>query len=249
MDKFKAVIQYDGTSYCGWQFQPDVPTIQGEIERALTAIVQTDLRIHGAGRTDSGVHAVGQVAHFSCNWRHETYKLQKGLNALLPPDISILKLEKTHQDFHARHGSTSKTYVYSIYNTPIRSPFHRLYACHIPQPLDLDLMIEASAKILGMHDFASFGAPTDGTSSTVRQIFSAQWVPDCNSKLLKFHIIGSGFLRYMVRTIVATMIRVGKHEITPSHVRFILESRNRSLAVGKAPACGLCLTQVHYPQS
>lgn len=247
MDKMKAVIQYDGTSYCGWQFQPDLPTIQGEFERILSRIVQFDTRIHGAGRTDSGVHALGQVAHFSVNWRHEIHKLQRGLNSLLPQDISVLKLEKAPQDFHARHDSTSKTYVYTVFNTSVKSPFHRLYSWHIPQPLDLPLMNKASAIILGTHDFASFGAPTDGTPSTVRQIFSAQWIPDQDGKLLRFYVTGSGFLRYMVRTVVATMIRVGKREIDPRHVQIILDSRERALAIGKAPACGLCLMQVNYP--
>lgn len=247
MEKLKAVIQYDGTSYCGWQFQPDVPTVQGEFERTLSKIVQCDTRIHGAGRTDSGVHAVGQVAHFSVNWRHDILRLQKGLNSLLPQDISVLNLERATADFHARHDSNSKTYVYTILNSSIKSPFHRFFSCHIPQPLDIDLMNLASANIIGTHDFASFGAPTDGTPSTIRQVFSAQWKHDQENRLLRFYITGSGFLRYMVRTIVATLMRVGKGEIAPDHVKIILESCNRSLAIGKAPACGLCLTQVNYP--
>ena len=247
MEKLKAVIQYDGTSYCGWQFQPDVPTIQGEFERTLSRIVQSDTRIHGAGRTDSGVHAVGQVAHFSVNWRHDLIKLRKGLNSLLPNDISVSHLEIATRDFHARHDSNSKTYVYTIFNSSIKSPFQRFFSCHIPQPLDLNLMNLASALIVGSHDFASFGAPTDGTPSTVREVFSAHWKQEANQSLLRFYITGSGFLRYMVRTIVASLIRVGKGEISPDHVKTILESCDRSLAIGKAPACGLCLTQVNYP--
>ncbi len=247
MEKLKAVIQYDGTSYCGWQFQPDVPTIQGEFETVLSRIVQSNTRIHGAGRTDSGVHAFGQVAHFSVNWRHDLIKLQRGLNSLLPQDISVLNLERVTRDFHARHDSSSKTYVYTILNSCVKSPFHRFFSCHIPQPLALDLMNLASASIVGTHDFSSFGAPTDGTPSTVRQVFSAQWTHDPDNGLLRFYITGSGFLRYMVRTIVATLIRVGKGEIVPDHLKIILESCDRSLAIGKAPACGLCLTQVNYP--
>lgn len=247
MEKLKAVIQYDGTLYCGWQFQPNVPTIQGEFERTLSRIVRSDTRIHGAGRTDSGVHAVGQVAHFSVNWRHDILRLQKGLNSLLPQDISVLNLERVNADFHSRHDSNSKTYVYTILNLSIKSPFHRFFSCHIPQPLDVNLMNLASATIIGTHDFASFGAPTDGTPSTIRQVFSARWKDDPDSGLLRFYITGSGFLRYMVRTIVATLIRVGKGEIGPDQVKIILESCDRSLAIGKAPACGLCLTQVNYP--
>ncbi len=246
MEKLKAVIQYDGTSYCGWQFQPDMPTVQGEIERVLSQLAQTHTRVYGAGRTDSGVHAIGQVAHFSLTWRHDIQKLQKGLNSLLPRDIAVSRLEKAPSDFHARHSATSKTYVYSVFNEPCKSPFHRFYSCHIPQKLDVDLMKQASTAIIGTHDFAAFGSPTDGTPSTVRQIYSAQWTINNDKKLLLFTIRGSGFLRYMVRTIVASLIRVGKREISPSQMRVILESKDRSLAIGKAPACGLCLELVDY---
>ncbi len=246
MDKLKAVIQYDGTSYCGWQFQPDVPTIQGEIEKVLGRILQAQTRIHGAGRTDSGVHASGQVAHFSVNWRHDLEKLQKALNSLLPQDISVIDLQKTTPDFHARHGAVSKTYIYSVFNEKIKSPFHRFYSCHVPQSLDLEQMNLASDWLIGTHDFAAFGAPTDGTPSTVRQIFSAKWKVDQSHQTLIFTIRGSGFLRYMVRTLVASLIRVGKREISSDHVKLVLDSRDRSLAIGKASACGLSLARVDY---
>jgi tRNA pseudouridine38-40 synthase len=246
MEKFKAVIQYDGASYCGWQFQPDEPTIQDEIEKVLSRILKSRIRIYGAGRTDSGVHATGQVAHFHALWRHDTEKLKKALNSLLPRDISVVGLEKADPDFHARHSSVSKTYTYSVLNQSCRIPFHRLYSCHIPQRLDMELMNLASAALVGTHDFAAFGAPTDGTPSTVRQIYSATWCASADTGLLSFSIRGSGFLRYMVRTIVASLLRVGKREIDVDKIRIILESRDRSLAIGKAQACGLCLSRVDY---
>ncbi|MDD3471210.1 MAG: tRNA pseudouridine(38-40) synthase TruA [Syntrophaceae bacterium] len=248
MNKLKAVIQYDGSSYHGWQFQPGVPTIQGEIERVLLQIFRRPIRVFGAGRTDAGVHAFGQVAHFLVDWSHELQKLQKALNSLLAPDICIIQLDNVSDDFHARHKAISKTYRYVVLNKSVGSPFHRLYSFHVPQELDLELMNSASSAFIGAHDFAAFGAPTDGTPSTVREIYSASWNIEPGSGLMIFSITGSGFLRYMVRTVVATLIRVGKNQISPERVKIILDSRDRSLAIGKASPHGLYLDHVTYPE-
>ena len=148
MTKFMAIVEYDGTAYHGWQLQKALPTIQGRIEDALERILGTPTRVHGSGRTDAGVHAVGQVAHFVSNWSRSVEELKRGCNALLPPDITLLKLEPAPEDFHARHSAHSKTYVYKILNLPLRSPLNRLYSWHVQRELDLQSMNRA-AEYLG----------------------------------------------------------------------------------------------------
>jgi len=246
MTKFKAVVEYDGTNYHGWQLQKDLPTIQGSIELALDRILGTPTRVYGAGRTDAGVHAIGQVAHFSAAWSHSAEELRKGCNALLPEDIVVRSLEPAPGDFHARHSARYKTYVYQILNRPIRAPLERLYAWHVPYQLELQLMDRASSYLIGSHDFAAFGSPTDGTPSTVREILEARWEMKDSDGAIRFTIRGSGFLRYMVRAIVGTLVMVGKRKITPEEFKEILISRDRSMSGPTAPPHGLCLTQVDY---
>jgi tRNA pseudouridine38-40 synthase len=246
MPKYKAVVEYDGTAYHGWQLQKDLPTVQGELESTLERILRIPTRIHAAGRTDAGVHARGQVAHFCADWRHPVEKLQRGCNALLPPDIAIHSLEPAADEFHARHSAVSKIYVYTILNRAIPSPLHRLYSWHIPLALDRSLMAEAAECLLGTHDFAAFGAPTEGTPSTVRRILATKIEGDTERGNLKFSIQGTGFLRYMVRSLVGTLVDVGKKRIKPADFADILRSRDRSLAGATAPPQGLCLHSVHY---
>ncbi len=246
MKKFKAVVEYDGTHYHGWQLQKDLPTIQGSIESALGRIVGTPTRVHGAGRTDAGVHAVGQVAHFSADWSHSTEELRKGCNALLPEDIALRSLGRASDDFHARHSARSKTYEYRILNLPIRSPLLRLYAWHVPHQLELKLMNRATSHLVGSHDFAAFGTATDGTPSTVREILEARWEMTDSEGAIRFTIRGTGFLRYMVRAIVGTLVMVGRAKITPEEFNGILVSCDRSMSGSTAPPHGLCLVSVDY---
>jgi len=246
MNKFKAVVEYDGTGYHGWQLQKDLPTIQGQMEKALERILGTPTRVHGAGRTDAGVHAVGQVAHFLANWSHPPEELGRACNAMLPQDITVRSLEHAAGDFHARHSARSKTYVYRILNLPLRSPLLRLYSWHVPYPLDLRSMESAAASLAGSHDFAAFGSPTDGTPSTVREVLQARWDKDQVDGLLEFTICGTGFLRYMVRSLVGTLVLVGSRKIKPEDFRDILESRDRSKSGPTAPPQGLCLKSVQY---
>ena len=246
MKKFMAVVEYDGTDYHGWQLQKDLPTIQGSIESALGRILGTPTRVHGAGRTDAGVHALGQVAHFSADWSHSVEELRKGCNAMLPADIVLKKLESAGDDFHARHSARSKTYWYQIINQPVRSPLKRLYAWHVPHQLELELMNSAASYLIGSHNFAAFGSPTDGTPSTVREVLEARWEMMKSSGSIRFVIRGTGFLRYMVRSLVGTLVLVGKRKIMPEDFSEILKSCDRSLSGPTAPAHGLCLVHVDY---
>lgn len=246
MTKFMAVVEYDGTAYHGWQLQKSLPTIQGAMETALARILGKLTRVHGAGRTDAGVHATGQVAHFLAEWNRSPGELQRACNALLPPDVMIRDLTAAREDFHARHSARSKTYVFSILNHPLRSPLNRQYFWHVPYPLDLNSMQEAAACLMGTHDFAAFGSPTDGTTSTVRQVLSADWRVDETVGLMCFTIRGTGFLRYMVRSIVGTLVLVGKGKISPSDFAGILGSCDRSKSGPTAPPHGLCLQLVEY---
>jgi len=246
MSKFKAVVEYDGTAYHGWQLQKDLPTIQGQLEKALERILGTSIRVHGAGRTDAGVHAVGQVAHFIADWSHPSADLLRACNAVLPQDITVRSVEHAADDFHARHSALSKAYVYRILNVPLRSPLLRLYSWHVPYPLDSGLMQAATTHLVGSHNFAAFGAATDGTPSTVREVLHARWDIDQDDGLIQFTICATGFLRYMVRSLVGTLVFVGRKKIRPEEFFQILESRDRSKSGPTAPPHGLCLKSVEY---
>jgi tRNA pseudouridine38-40 synthase len=245
MTKYAAIVEYDGTAYHGWQLQNELPTVQGALEQALVRILGASTRVYGAGRTDAGVHASGQVAHFVADWRHSEHSLLKACNALLPPDVTVIQIHRAPESFHARHSARAKTYVYSFLTRPIRSSVSRQYLWHVPRPVDVAAMKEASAHLLGAHDFAAFGAPTDGTPSTVRQIFRSDW-EIVEEHVLRFIIKGSGFLRYMVRSIVGTLVLVGYGKISPSDFLRILESKERSKAGPTAPPHGLSLVSVEY---
>lgn len=246
MPRYKAVVEYDGTAYHGWQLQAELPTVQGALELALEKILRQPIRVHGSGRTDAGVHALGQVAHVVADWSHTEEDLRRAWNAVLPADIAILSVEQCADDFHARHSAHSKTYRYFIRNEPTRSPLQRLYTWHISYPLDLSAMQSAAEAALGSHDFAAFGLPTEGTPSTVREILSVRWEQSAGSRVLEFTICGTGFLRYMVRSLVGTMVRVGSHKMTPEAFSRILASCERSAAGPTAPPTGLFLVSVDY---
>ena len=245
MTRYKATIAYDGTDYHGFQRQAPEhePTIQGEIEQALTRIGQSGVTVLGSGRTDAGVHASGQVIAFSAEWRHSRQDLQRALNATLPADIAVLDLDEAAPDFSPRYDAVSREYVYTIYNAPVRHPLYRLNVLHIADPLDVKAMDAAAAELVGEHDFAAFGLPTAG-DVTVRRMLKAE----CRAELLlvRLELEANGFLYRMVRSIVGTLLLVGRSEMTLDQFRAVMESRDRSRAGATVPPQGLCLTRVNY---
>jgi tRNA pseudouridine38-40 synthase len=243
--RYRATLAYDGTGYHGFQRQAaeHEPTIQGEVERALTRLGQPNITVTGSGRTDAGVHATGQVIAFNAEWRHGLDDLQRALNATLPADIAILDLHEAAADFHPRYDAVSREYVYTIYDAPVRHPLERLYALHVAGPLDVMSMNTAAATLVGEHDFAAFGSPTAG-EVTVRRMWRAQ--VSAAPPLIRVELEANGFLYRMARSIVGTLLAVGRGGMTLDEFRGVLESRDRSRAEAGAPAHGLCLTHVSY---
>jgi tRNA pseudouridine38-40 synthase len=239
----KAVVEYDGSAYAGFQFQPELPTVQGELERALSEVTQEATRVVGSGRTDAGVHARGQVVHFATNWKRSVSELQRAFNALLAPDIAIEEMSPAPDDFHARFSAVTREYRYTILNQEVRSPLERRYAYHYGLPLDEGAMGEALGYLVGTHDFASFGEPTQG-DVTVRDLSKAACVREGNR--IQIDLKANAFLRHMVRTIVGTLLLVGRGALVPPEIKGILEARDRSQAGPPAPAHGLCLVRVNY---
>jgi tRNA pseudouridine38-40 synthase len=245
MRTIKLLIEYDGTNYLGWQVQAKGSTIQGAIEEKLKQITGESIRLIGSGRTDSGAHAFGQVAHFRIESRMNASSIQKALNSLLPQDIVIQKAEEVKDDFHARKKAKSKIYQYRILNRDFRSAIGRGYVWHISQKLDLKAMRQATRHLIGEHDFSSFRSVGTPTKTAVRKIIRAEWKRSADG-LLRFEIEATGFLKQMVRAIVGTLVEIGKGKINPEEFRRILESKDRKQAGSTAPAHGLFLKEVKY---
>jgi len=242
-----AVVEYDGTDFAGFQVQARERTVQGDIEHALEAVTGQSARIVGAGRTDSGVHARGQVIAFSADWRHGTAVLQRALNAVLAADVAIVAIGPATSDFHPRYSATSRTYHYTILNQEWRSPLWRRTAWHVTEPLDVDKMAQASRYLVGTHDFTTFGRPPEGRGDGVRTVTAAQWQA-CDN-VLTFAIEANAFLYRMVRSVAGTLALVGGGRLPAEELPEMLQARNRSLIRQVAPAMGLCLTKVSYPVS
>jgi len=252
---YRAVIEYDGAGYSGFQIQLDKPTIQGELERALQRITQESVRVIGAGRTDAGAHARGQVISFRTAWPHGCEALQRAMNAVLPRDISLREVSEADDRFHARFSAVSRVYTYNIYEGRVRAPLLERFAHHVPVLLDLEAMDRAAACLLGEHDFAAFGQPPFGTN-TIRLVHRARWrVRDaatggCDDpsviRLSQFEIEANAFLRGMVRRIVGTLLLVGSGLLTEAGFAEILALRDISRAAAPVPAHGLCLWCVRY---
>ncbi|MBR9980492.1 MAG: tRNA pseudouridine(38-40) synthase TruA [Desulfatitalea sp.] len=242
---FKLVIEYDGTEYCGWQCQPNGRSIQQTIETALARMTRQTVSLAGSGRTDSGVHALGQVASFTCDTTITPEALQKGMNSLLPDDIVIRACEPAPPGFHARFDARSKTYRYTIHNAPLPAAIGRQYAWWIRTPLDVPAMAAAAAHLVGRRDFKTFEAAGSPRSHTIRHITHAEarHGPDA---YLTFDVAADGFLRHMVRNIAGTLVAVGRGTLSPDQIPALLEARDRSLAPPTAPAQGLCLVAVRY---
>lgn len=243
----KLTLQYDGTDYVGWQRQASGTSIQGLLEDALRPIEGGDLTVYGAGRTDAGVHALGQVATVRLTASIDPVTLARALNAVLPPDVRVARVDEVPADFHARFSATGKIYDYRIVNAPFVSPFIRRYVWHVIPRLDLDAMREASARLVGEHDFAAFQGAGSDVHSSVRTVRRIEWIgsggPD---DPLVMQIEGDGFLRHMVRNIAGTLVDAGLGRWPANEIEAILASRDRARAGATAPAAGLTLREVLY---
>ena len=242
---FKLIIEYDGTLYHGWQRQKGDRTIQGEIEKTLFKMTGKTIVLIGSGRTDAGVHAFGQVANFHCHTELQPEIFQKGLNSLLPDDIVIKECSQTDEAFHARYDAKNKTYNYKILNHITPAAICRQYAWHISKTLDIGTMRSAFSYAIGTHDFKAFEGAGSPRSHSIRCIMQANIIQKGQGYLIN-EVQANGFLRYMVRNIVGTLVDVGLNKITPLNFKQILLSKNRKQASATAPAHGLFLLQVDY---
>lgn len=243
--RYCAVVEYDGTDFLGYQVQAKGRTVQGEIERSLKQITGTNIRVGGAGRTDTGVHAIGQVIAFDVSWRHTLSDLHHALNATLPHDIVVANLKIVNQEFHPRFSALSRTYHYRVINQEWPSVLQRRYAYHVRETLNIEVMNQAAICLLGTQDFASFGKPPQG-KITERSLLQALWVAEEKHRLT-FEITANAFLYRMVRKIVGTLIEVGLGKLAVNDIQEILEARDLRRSAPPAPACGLCLVRVSYP--
>jgi tRNA pseudouridine38-40 synthase len=245
LKNFKITIEYDGTDYHGWQRQADDRTIQGEIEKALMTMTGNKVILTGSGRTDAGVHAFGQAANFHCRTALDPDVFQKALNSLLPKDIVITGCTQVSVKFHARYDVKSKSYHYRILNRDLPAAIFRQYAWYIRKRLNLDAMASSLRYIIGTHDFKAFEGTGSPRANTIRSVMHAD-LEKMDDGYLIFKIQGNGFLRFMVRNIVGTLVDVGLGKITPNDFNNILLSKDRNLAGVTAPAHGLFLMQVTY---
>lgn len=247
MTTFKVVMEYDGTRYAGWQRQMNVPTIQATVEDALTAIAQTRLTLVGAGRTDAGVHALGQVASFRTDRGLSPRDWLRALNAHLPADISALSVHKVPDDFHARYSAKGKLYEYHLLNRSERAPLLRERAWMLFKSLDCAAMTDAATCLIGLHDFSSFEtAPTDNENPHCR-LDRLELRRDGDLIVLDFY--ADRFLKQMVRSIVGTLVEVGQGKRTAASMPAVLRARARAAAGRTAPAHGLYLVRVEYEEA
>jgi len=249
--RYKAVIEYDGTDFAGFQRQAPAAgqTVQGELEAALAAMNRGEaVTVSGAGRTDSGVHASGQVIAFNLNWSHGPEVLVRALNATLPHSIAVRSLAECEAGFHPRFGAAGRRYRYRIHNTLTRSPLQDRYAWQVWPALDVEAMTVAAQHLPGRKDFAAFGSAPDEGGHTVREVREARWDATAVSsgELLNFYISADAFLYRMVRTIVGTLKLVGAGDLSPAEFGEIVASKDRSRAKIIAPPQGLCLIEVMY---
>jgi len=247
MRTLKLTLEYDGTCFAGWQIQPRKKTVQGTVQDALQRITQENVKLVGASRTDAGVHALGQVAHFRTKSRILPEKFFTALNGLLPPQVAVKAVEEVAEDFHAIRQTRLKTYRYVIWNAKVRTALQRLRAWHVWDPLDFAVMKRAARYLVGRHDFSAFRGSRSDTKTSVRTIHKVTIRRgEVTSPLHAIEITGDGFLKYMVRNIVGTLVDVGKGKIAPKDFREILRSRDRKKAGATAPAFGLTLVSIRY---
>lgn len=245
MPQFRLTVEYDGTHYAGWQLQSGQDSIQARLEAALAQIFGGPLRVSGAGRTDAGVHALGQVATFHAPRPFACAALQRALNAYLPPDIAVREAAAVSDDFDPRRAARARVYEYRILNRPTRSALAYRHEWLVREPLDFDAMSLAAAQFLGERDFAAMRSVGSAEKTTMRRVDVSAWRRAGDDRLI-YRVEGTAFLRHMVRTMVALMVTIGRRKLPPGAVAAILGSRDRARAPGSAPACGLFLVEVRY---
>lgn len=247
---FKLLLQYEGTDFHGWQVQDNQRTVQGELTRVLSLLEDAEVFVCGSGRTDAGVHAEGQVANVKITRAFTPEKLRSAINGNLWRDLRVLHVEKAAEDFHARFSAKAKTYVYRIVNAPVMSPFWARYAHHEARPLDVGKMNTAARLFLGEHDWTAFSAAQSDSENRVRTItdFTVEsiWDARAGASLIEFRVTGNGFLRYMVRSLVGTLLEVGRNEKDFDTIQTAIVTGERNLAGATAPANGLTLLKVFY---
>jgi len=254
---FKITLAYDGAPFVGWQRQATGTSVQGLIEDALRILDDGEVTVHGAGRTDAGVHALGQVASFTLRRAVSAAVVQRALNNHLPDQVRVIASVETAPSFHARFGSRSKTYRYRIWNAEVAHPFEQAQAWFVRGSLDVDAMAAAAASLVGRHDFAAFQAADGTQKTTAREVFVScvstrddriDQGPDVAAgRLITYEISGGGFLRHMVRAIVGSLVEIGHRRHGPEWLGEVLASRDRTRAGPTAPAHGLFLVRVEYP--
>lgn len=246
MKRVRLIIAYDGTNYCGWQVQINGITVEEVLNKALKDLLNEEIAVIGASRTDSGVHAMGNVAVFDTETRIPAEKISFALNQRLPNDIRIQKSDEVPLDWHPRYRDSTKTYEYKILNRRFPDPLQRFYTHFMYMPLDEQKMKEAAEYIVGEHDFASFCSAGSQVESTVRTVYSLS--VNKRDDVISIRITGNGFLYNMVRIIVGTLIKVGLGVYPAEHVKEIIEAKDRYVAGPKAPACGLTLVGIEYSE-
>ncbi len=240
----RIIVEYDGTGYCGWQVQSGQDSIQARLERALERIFAQQIRVHGAGRTDAGVHARGQVAAFRLPRPFDPADLMRALNALLPPAITVITAACAKDSFDPRRDARSRLYEYRVLNQRIRSTFECRYSWLVRDPLELAAMNEAAAVFLGEHDFAAMRSLGSDEKTTVRRVMASEWRRE--GMMLTYRVEATAFVRHMVRTMVAAMVDAGRRATTSDRIAQLLAGRDRASAPAPAPACGLYLVEVRY---
>lgn len=244
----KLTIAYDGTNYSGWQVQDNASAIQPLIEQNVRLFTREHVKLIGSGRTDAGVHALGQVAHFNSENEHNLYRMRRALNGMLPPGIRVISCDRAPESFHAQYSAIGKTYHYNLYLDEVMDPFQRLYCWHIKGKFNLELLRTASAYFIGNHDFTSFANQSDEGSAAknpVRTIKNLLIIPIKGGIRLEFE--GDGFLYKMVRNITGTLVEVAQGKRDPDSIPNLLKVRDRKKVGMAAPPQGLFLVDVHYP--
>jgi tRNA pseudouridine38-40 synthase len=242
--KIRITLEYDGSNYSGWQLQASQDSIQARLEEVLERIFSEKIRVHGSGRTDAGVHALGQVAAFDLPRYFVPAELMRAMNSLLPPDIAIIEASAASDDFDPRRDARIRVYEYRVINQGRRSAFDFRYAWLVPAPLELAAMNVTARRFVGEHDFAAFRSLGSEEKTTMRCVFVSEWSRNGNRYV--YRVEASGFMRHMVRTMVATMVAVGRGKLAPAQVTALIEARDRALVPASAPPCGLFLVDVRY---